>query len=37
MEKFRKAVNKARHDHPVLLPFLVVACFGAVSLFALMA
>ena len=37
MEKFRKAVKKARHDHPVLLPFLVVASFGAVSLLALMA
>src|SRR2546430_14866885 len=34
VEKFRKAVDKARHDHPVLLPFLVVACFGAVSLLA---
>ena len=37
MERFRKAVNKARHDHPVLMPFLVVASFGAVSLLALMA
>ena len=37
MDKFRKAVNKARHDHPVLLPFLIVASFGAVSLLALMA
>jgi hypothetical protein len=37
MEKFRKTVNKARHDHPVLLPFLVVAAFGTVSLLALMA
>jgi hypothetical protein len=37
MEKFRKTVNKARHDHPVLLPFLVVAAFGTLSLLALMA
>jgi hypothetical protein len=37
MEKFRKTANKARHDHPVLLPFLVVAAFGALSLLALMA
>ena len=37
MEKFRKTVNKARHDHPVLLPFLVVAAFSALSLLALMA
>jgi hypothetical protein len=37
MEKFRKTVNKARHDHPVLLPFLLVATFGTLSLLALMA
>jgi hypothetical protein len=37
MEKFRKAVHKARHDHPVLLPFLVVATFGTLSFLALMA
>lgn len=37
MEKFRKTVDKARHDHPMLLPFLLVAAFGAVSLLALMA
>lgn len=37
MGKFRKAVDKARHDHPVLLPFLVAATFGTLSLLALMA
>jgi tetratricopeptide (TPR) repeat protein len=35
-DKLRNAINKARHDHPFLLPTLVIACFASLSWLALL-